>query len=520
MKFQNAPQIESPGNMMVRMAQLQAMQDASEEKQYAIAQRAAAQKWRQGLNALVEESKGEMTPKLLAHFVNAPDPAMQKFGLEGLTELKATNAFANFNAPPQEQPLFEARAPSKNFLGIQQGFDTPENKPLSVANELAPTRAASAFRPVSLDDKISMLEDRRDKLIAFANMYPRSTVGKNALEQAKLTDSQINNIRTSGRPLTVAPGGALVNPQGTQLFSAPPLPVAPTVTAVPGSGNARSRIAIAHPSRVGDPTRIEFQEMPEGVGARVQPPPPRTETIQDPITRRDMLVDVSAPGFNPELGSKTPGFLGFKGESPAQRKAREKEEKDEENKKSSMDALQGELDNQRFYYRELDRLEGITSIQRSGLKNLSAAAASSGVGQALGRTFGTEEQAYRDSIKSSKLRLLLALAKVTGQKSGQLNSNVELQKSLDALSDPSQGIEAAEENIANIEAFVQRSLSQPVTQEPKPASTEPPKSLGKPAAPKETSGRNMSSGPKVGTVADGYRFKGGDPSKKENWEKQ
>lgn len=42
----------------------------------------------------------------------------------------------------------------------------------------------------------------------------------------------------------------------------------------------------------------------------------------------------------------------------------------------------------------------------------------------------------------------------------------------------------------------------------------------KPAAPKETSGRNMSSGPKVGTVADGYRFKGGDPSKKENWEKQ
>ena len=474
MSFQ-PPQLESPGTMMTRMAQMQAMQDASEEKQYLIAQRAAAQQWRQSLNALVERSGGEMTPDLLAHFVRAPDPAMQKFGLEGLQELKATNAYAKFNAPPQEQPLFEARAPSQNFLGAQQDF-------APFANELAPSRASNAFRPVSPDDKISMLEDRRDKLIAFANMYPRSTVGKNALEQAKLTDSQINNIRTSGRPLTVAPGGALVNPQGTQLFSAPPLPVAPTVTAVPGSGNARSRIAIAHPSRIGDPTRIEFQEMPEGVGARVQPPPPRTETIKDSITGDDMIVDVSAPGFNPELGSKTPGFLGFKNESSAQKKAREKTEKDEEDKKSSMDALQGELDNQRFYYRELDRLRGITSTQRSGLQNLSAAAASSGVGQTLGRTFGTEEQAYRDSIKSSKLRLLLALAKVTGQKSGQLNSNVELKTSLDALSDPSQGIEAAEENIANIEAFVQRSLSQPVTQEPKPAPTAPPKSLGKPAA--------------------------------------
>jgi hypothetical protein len=220
MSFQ-PPQFESPGTMMTRMAQMQALQDASEEKQYMIAQRAAAQQWRQGLNALVERSGGEMTPELLAHFVRAPDPAMQKYGLEGLQELKATNAYAQSMRPPEQPPLFEGRAPTQNFLGIKQGFDVPESQPLSMGNELAPSRAASALRPVSLDDRIARMEDMRDRMIAFSNMYPKSATGKNALEQAKLIDGQLNNIRTAGRPLTVQPGGALVSPQGQSLFVQP-----------------------------------------------------------------------------------------------------------------------------------------------------------------------------------------------------------------------------------------------------------------------------------------------------------
>ena len=508
------PQMESPGTMMTRMAQIQAMQDASEEKQYAIAQRAAAQQWRQGLNALVEKSGGEMTPELLSHFVRAPDPAMQKFGLEGLQELKATNAYTKFNVPPQEQPsLFEARAPSQNFLGIQQGFDTPENKPLSVANELAPSRASNAFRPVSLDDKIAMLEDRRDKMIAFANMYPRSTVGKNAFEQAKLIDSQINNIRTSGRPLTVAPGGTAITPQGRELFSAPPLPVTPAVSSVPGVGGKAGYTAVITPTRDGGEPRVKYITHPQGAGPRLSADTVRIEDPKNP--GRELVVDTNV--YQPGTSLGAPGVIGVVGESTAQRKAREKTEQVEEDQKSALEAFQGELANTRFSYGELDRLKAIPSTERSGLENLSASAGASGIGQTLGRTFGTEEQKNRDVIKGSRLRLLNSVAKVLGVKSGQLNSNVELQTYLQSLSDPAQSIQAVEENIANLEAFIQRNLGQTPTQEPKPT---PSKGLGKPAAPKETSGRNMSSGPKVGTVADGYRFKGGDPSKKENWEKQ
>jgi len=505
------PQMESPGNMMTRMAQMQAMQDASEEKRYLIEQRAAAQQWRQGLNALVERSGGEMTPELLAHFVKSPDPAAQKFGLEGLADLRASNAYAKFNAPPQEQPpLFEGRAPTQNFLGIRQGFDTPERQPLSVGNELAPTRAASAFRPVSLDDKISMLADRRDRMIAFANMYPKSTIAKNAMEEAKLIAGQINNLQTTGRPLTVQPGGALVDPQGRSLFSQPALPTPANITYLPGRGSVPGQVAIARvPRGPGDPD-IEFRPLPQGVGARVQEPPPRTETIQDPTTGRDMLVDVSATGFNPELGSKTPGFLGFKGESPAQAKARLKTEQAEEDKQTSLDAFRGELNNTRLAYGELDRLKAIPSTERSGLSNLSASMGASGVGQTLGRTFGTEEQKNRDVIAGSRLRLLNSVAKVLGVKSGQLNSNVELQTYLKSLSDPTQSIQAVEENIANLEAFIQRNLGK-APSEPPPKTTAP-----KPAAPKPAALKL----PKPGDVVDGYRFIGGAPNDQKNWVKQ
>jgi hypothetical protein len=35
---------------------------------------------------------------------------------------------------------------------------------------------------------------------------------------------------------------------------------------------------------------------------------------------------------------------------------------------------------------------------------------------------------------------------------------------------------------------------------------------------KRSAGESIKSGPKAGDIVQGYRFKGGDPSKKENWE--
>lgn len=101
-----------------------------------------------------------------------------------------------------------------------------------------------------------------------------------------------------------------------------------------------------------------------------------------------------------------------------------------------------------------DRLEsggGITSTKNGLLGNLAASTSSSGIGQATGRAFGTDNQSARNDIAMSRPALLAAMMKATGMSAKQMDSNAELKLWLSTATDPTLDIESNRKALANIE---------------------------------------------------------------------
>jgi hypothetical protein len=65
--------------------------------------------------------------------------------------------------------------------------------------------------------------------------------------------------------------------------------------------------------------------------------------------------------------------------------------------------------------------------------------------------YGSEASKYFTQIATLRKQLATAIKNATGMSAQEMNSNVELQLTLDSLSDPTQGIEAALQTIADIE---------------------------------------------------------------------
>ena len=132
MSFQ-PPQMESPGNMMARMAQMQAYQDSSEDRQLAIAQRKRLLDEQGQFNALLRKNNNEVNEEVLGFMAGASAPEMRKAGLEGLQELGYRKAF--LKSLEDEQPSMLAARPQlppmQNFLSPQENF---ESAPLTMGN--------------------------------------------------------------------------------------------------------------------------------------------------------------------------------------------------------------------------------------------------------------------------------------------------------------------------------------------------------------------------------------------------
>lgn len=110
--------------------------------------------------------------------------------------------------------------------------------------------------------------------------------------------------------------------------------------------------------------------------------------------------------------------------------------------KTGKESVKSMTDTLKDYYEQLKVSGGITSTDENAIRNIGSQAATSTIGQIIGRSLGTQNQSIRDSISQTRPLLLQAIKNATGMSAKQMDSNAELKIWLSAATDPSQGYQA------------------------------------------------------------------------------
>lgn len=102
-------------------------------------------------------------------------------------------------------------------------------------------------------------------------------------------------------------------------------------------------------------------------------------------------------------------------------------------------------------YEQLEKDKAIASEKRGGFANVMDYLATTSPGREVQKALGTSASKYLSEIVNSRKLLATAIKNATGMSAQEMNSNVELQLTLDALTDPTQGIEAARSTLDTLE---------------------------------------------------------------------
>ena len=102
-------------------------------------------------------------------------------------------------------------------------------------------------------------------------------------------------------------------------------------------------------------------------------------------------------------------------------------------------------------YEALEKAQAIPSEKRGGFANAMDYMATSSLGREAQKMVATNESKYLSEITNSRKLLATAIKNATGMTAQEMNSNVELTLMLDALTDPTQGIEAARSTLDTLE---------------------------------------------------------------------
>jgi hypothetical protein len=180
-------------------------------------------------------------------------------------------------------------------------------------------------------------------------------------------------------------------------------------------------------------------------------PAPTITQVVDPKNSKQMLnVNARLYGGG-SMGDA--GVIGVAGREPGYVAREEKaatKQTETEKSRGQVDNLVTQLGG---YYDALSNEGGITSTGLRAGSNAMAGLASSGLGQATGRLFGTQAQSQRNSIVQTRPLLVQAIKNATGMSAKQMDSNVELKMMLATATDPTLDLEANRRALANLAAL-------------------------------------------------------------------
>lgn len=176
------------------------------------------------------------------------------------------------------------------------------------------------------------------------------------------------------------------------------------------------------------------------------PPPIRLRPGESLVTREGEPI-TSLPPAPPRVSARAAAAPAEKPPTPAQAAKTEAQTK-------ARQALSQDLQTVLGYYNSLNEMGGMTSPTRSIAENVIASARATGLGQEAERTMATKAQTLRDNISNSRQRLLVHIKNATGASAQQMNSNVELQTWLNALTNPRQSIETVRETLGQLDSVI------------------------------------------------------------------
>ena len=302
-----------------------------------------------------------------------------------------------------------------------------------------------------------------------------------SLMQAAQRASQAGNVQLAmqlaGRAQEVAQG--IATTQKAQLSLAQEQQLRAELASLPADATDEQRIAIL--SKHGPPGQM-FQALMAQVGRREGIASREAEGERNREARREALelqlqnrLDFAAAqgatqqqiaqmqidgraqiaemmaGVRREIAA---GRVQGGGRQDRQGVAQERVERGREQLTSEIDSILGE-------YKKLNKLGAMVDPTRGTGENISARIRASAPGQFVGSFVGSQEQTIRDNIKNARARLTNAVKEATGMSAQQMNSNVELQLWLSAMTDPTQSYETVTKTLGDLDTIIGKNMRQP-----------------------------------------------------------